>query len=55
MPYLGFPNSWKDILFTVSGLGLCYFSFLLYKESKMVEAVKEEVFENFSENEIPSN
>ena len=50
LPYLGFPYSWKDILITISGLGLCYVSYTLYKESKVVEIVKEEVFENFSEN-----
>ncbi len=53
LPYLGFPYSWKDTLFTVSGLGLIYFSYMLYKESK-IEEVKEETFENFSENKFSS-
>lgn len=47
LPYLGFPYSWKDSLFTFSGLGLIYLSYALYKESKMKE---EETFDNFSEN-----
>ena len=34
LPYLGFPYSWKDILTTLSGLGIIYISFMLYKEFK---------------------
>lgn len=49
MPYLGFPISWKNILFTLTGLGLIYFSYLLYKESKASETEKE-TFDNFREN-----
>lgn len=48
LPYLGFPFSWKNILFTVSGFGLMYFSYVLYKESKAKE--KEKTFDNFKEN-----
>ena len=51
LPYLGFPYSWKDILFTISGLGLIYFSYTLYKESKIKET-REETFDNFSENKF---
>lgn len=49
LPYLGFPYSWKNILFTLSGLGLVYSSFVLYKESK-TKKTKEKTFDNFSEN-----
>jgi hypothetical protein len=49
LPYLGFPYSWKDILFTLSGLGLMYFSFVLYREYQSKEN-KEKNFDNFSEN-----
>lgn len=49
LPYLGFPYSWKEAIFTISGLGLVYFSYVLHKESK--SAPKEKVlFENFREN-----
>ncbi|HEV7701839.1 MAG TPA: hypothetical protein VGO63_00105 [Candidatus Paceibacterota bacterium] len=34
LPYLGFPYSWKNILFTLSGLAIIYFSYSLYKEYK---------------------
>ncbi len=47
LPYLGFPSFWKNILFSLSGLGLIYFSFVMYKNSKDKKKV---VFDNFSEN-----
>ena len=52
LPYLGFPYSWKDILFTVSGLGLIYLSYVLYKDYKIEEnkESKKKTFDNFSEN-----
>ncbi|OGI61159.1 hypothetical protein A2814_01605 [Candidatus Nomurabacteria bacterium RIFCSPHIGHO2_01_FULL_38_19] len=49
LPYLGFPSSWKSILFTVSGMTLVYYSYGLYKESKAKDK-KEKTFDNFSEN-----
>lgn len=49
LPYLGFPYFLKSLLFVLTGLGLVYFSFLLYKESKDKDK-EEKVFENFSEN-----
>jgi len=49
LPYLGFPFSWKNVLFTASGLGLVYFSYLFYKESKSEGSRKN--FDNFSENQ----
>jgi len=52
LPYLGFPYSWKDILTTISGLVLMFFSYMLYREFKKGETKKEKTFENFSENEF---
>ena len=49
LPYLGFPYSWKNILFTLSGLGLVYLSYILYLESKIGET-EEKSSDNFSEN-----
>ncbi len=46
LPFLGFPYSWKDILFSLSGLGVIYVSYSLYKEKKK----KVKNFDNFSEN-----
>lgn len=50
LPYLGFPYSWKDILTALSGIGLVYVSFALYKESKTRETKKEKPLDNFREN-----
>lgn len=52
LPYLGFPYFWKDILITLSGLGLIYVSFVLYKESKKKQNEEEKTFDNFSENKF---
>lgn len=48
LPFLGFPSSWKDILFTLSGLFLVYLSYLLYKDFK--EDAQAKTFDNFQEN-----
>jgi len=50
LPYLGFPYSWKDILTTLSGIGLVYASFVLYKEES--KKIAERNFDNFRENEF---
>ena len=52
LPYLGFPYSWKDILTTISGFGLIYFSFTFYQEFKSKKNKKRETFDNFSENKF---
>lgn len=49
LPYLGFPSTWKNILFSLSGLGLIYFSYVLYRE--FIAKEKVEVFENFAEED----
>jgi hypothetical protein len=49
LPYLGFPYSWKDVIFSVSGLALIYFSYTLYREYKAKDNQKK-TFDNFSEN-----
>lgn len=50
LPYLGFPSSWKNILFIISGLILVYFSYMLYRVQKLKEE-RGVVFDNFSEHE----
>ncbi len=52
LPYLGFPYSWKDNLTTLSGLGLIYISFVMYKEHKKREVKVEKTFESFKENKF---
>jgi hypothetical protein len=50
LPYLGFPISLKNILFSVTGLGLLYLAYMLYRDLKEGET-KEKTFDNFSEND----
>ena len=49
LPYLGFPDFWRKILFTLSGLGLIYLSYLLYRQNK-INSNHKKTFDNFSEN-----
>jgi hypothetical protein len=49
LPYLGFPNSWKDVLYTITGLGLLGLSYFLYRDYKIKED-KNGDFDNFREN-----
>lgn len=49
LPYLGFPSTWKNVLFSLTGLGLIYFAYILYFESRPKNSQRE-VFDNFSEN-----
>ncbi len=52
LPYLGFPYSWRQVLFTISGLVFMYIAYLLYKEEKIKRKETEAPasFDNFSEN-----
>ena len=53
LSYLGFPVSWRDILFTITGLILIILSYSLYKEyNKKNNKVTENNFDNFSENKF---
>ncbi len=55
LPYLGFPIFWKNIIFTILGLGLALFAYIVHRESKgHIEAHKQN-FENFSENNFKEN
>lgn len=50
LSYLGFPSSWKDILFTLSGLVLIYFSYTLHYENSKIKENSEKTFDSFREN-----
>jgi hypothetical protein len=52
LPYLGFPYLWKNVLFSLSGLCLIYFSFLLYRENRLPEDNIKNI-DSFSENLRP--
>ncbi|MFA5095177.1 MAG: hypothetical protein WC447_00735 [Candidatus Paceibacterota bacterium] len=49
LPYLGFPYSFKNILFSISGLAIICFGYMLYRDFKAGET-EEKTFDNFSEN-----
>lgn len=49
LPYLGFPYSLKNKLFSLTGLGLIYLGYALYKNFKIGKK-EEQTFDNFSEN-----
>lgn len=48
LPYLGFPQSWKSILFSLSGLFLAYIGYIMHQEEKI--AGGDQDFDNFKEN-----
>lgn len=51
LPYLGFPYFWRNVLFTVSGMVLIGFAYVLYAEhNKRNRKNGGRTFENFSEN-----
>ncbi|OGI82255.1 hypothetical protein A3I95_01450 [Candidatus Nomurabacteria bacterium RIFCSPLOWO2_02_FULL_44_12] len=48
LPYLGFPFFWKNILLSLTGLGVVYIGYALYREYLVKDG--KQVFDNFSEN-----
>ena len=34
LPFLGFPNSWRKVLFFITGLAMMYLAYLFYLEVK---------------------
>ena len=34
LPFLGFPNSWREVLFVMIGLSIIYLAYLFYLERK---------------------
>lgn len=50
LPYLGFPPTWKAILFSISGLGIIFIAYLIYREHKINFKLQKKNFDNFSEN-----
>lgn len=50
LPYLGFPNNWRKVLFLVSGLAIIYLAYLFYLETKarLSKIIKQD--QNFVDN-----
>ena len=49
LPYLGFPYSWKTVLFTLTGLGIIYLSYVMYQENKK-DGAEDSALDHFKEN-----
>jgi len=52
LPYLGFPLFLKNILFSLTGIGLILISFVLYRNAKKGEEGKEEIAKSFPEDDV---
>ncbi|PIZ87543.1 hypothetical protein COX93_00680 [Candidatus Nomurabacteria bacterium CG_4_10_14_0_2_um_filter_30_12] len=50
LPYLGFPYSFKNILFSITGLVFISIGYLLYREQIIEGKIEKKTFDNFSEN-----
>ncbi|NVN97204.1 hypothetical protein HXX01_03160 [Candidatus Nomurabacteria bacterium] len=50
LPYLGFYESWRKVLFIITGIGLIYIAYLFYTEAKMRLSKDENVTKSFVDN-----
>ncbi len=49
LPFLGFPNFWRKMLFLITGLAIMYMAYLFYLEYKK-RSVKETHHQTFIDN-----
>jgi cbb3-type cytochrome oxidase subunit 3 len=55
LPFLGFPNSWRKVLFVISGCAIVYLAYLFRQENKarlalLQAATEDQVMESFIDN-----
>lgn len=50
LPYLGFPNSWRTVFFTITGLALVYLAYLFYHQAKARVPKDESLSKTFVDN-----
>ncbi len=55
LPFLGFPNSWRKVLFILTGIAIIYLSYLFRQEAKArIDALRlskdEQTMESFIDN-----
>ncbi len=55
LPYLGFPYSWKSVLFTVSGAILIYYSYQMHKENKVKNIQAKQTFYEVDTEGVSNN
>lgn len=50
LPFLGFPKTWRTVLFVVTGVALVYLTYLFYMESKTRLTKSEDQAKTFVDN-----
>ncbi len=50
LPFLGFFESWRKILFVLTGIGIIYLAYLFYNEAKVRNSKDENVIKSFIDN-----
>ena len=50
LPFLGFPDTWRKILFVISGLMLVYLAYLYYEQVKSLISRDENTSKTFIDN-----
>lgn len=50
LPFLGFFESWRKILFVLTGMGIIYLAYLFYNEAKERNSKDENVIKSFIDN-----
>jgi len=50
LPFLGFPNLWREILFLMTGLAIIYMGYLFYLETRARLAKGSEQSKTFVDN-----
>lgn len=50
LPYLGFYESWRKVMFVITGLALVYLAYLFYKEAKARLEKDEISVKSFTDN-----
>lgn len=50
LPFLGFPNNWRKILFVLTGIAVMYLAYLFYLETKARIARITNQSKNFVDN-----
>ncbi len=50
LPFLGFPNSWRNFLYVITGLVVMYLGYLFYIEVKASIPKEENEFKPFVDN-----
>lgn len=50
LPYLGFYESWRKVLFIITGIGLVYLAYLFYTEAKIRLSKDEDTTKTFVDN-----